>query len=188
MTLNYKNLLLIVVLTAIAVASWYWSQDIAQPAAGSDSSSSGTLGYYLRDAQIAVIDAGGSVLYEITAESVEERPDENRALLRRVAVRYNPAAEVPWIVRAEAGEIPDEQTYIDLTGGVELRSVPGSSRQATIIESEILRLTPEEYLATTDAAVSVLLGEERLDAVGMTADLKGDYLELNSNVYGQFTR
>jgi len=184
---NIRNTLALGALVAAAVGSWYWSQDAARSAAEGDPGSTASLGYYLHDAQIAVIDSGGSVLYEIIAESVEERPDENRALLRRVAVQYNPAAEVPWLIRAEAGEIPNEQRYIDLTGGVELRSMPGSSRQATIIESENLRLTPDEYLATTDAAVSVLFGEERLDAVGMNVDLKGDYLELNSNVHGQFT-
>ena len=39
--------------------------------------------------------------------------------------------------------------------------------------------------STLDRAV---IGEERLDAVGMSADLQDDQLELESSVHGQFDR
>jgi len=186
--LSLRNLAGIAVLLALAIGSWYWSHEAVVLDESASGGPSGPLGYYLRDARISIMDEEGRVLYEITASAVEERPNENRTVLDRVFVRYSPAADVPWEVSADSGEIPGEAQYIELSGAVELVSTAEPGTEPTIIRAPRLRFAPEDYLASTDAEVSVLLGTQRLDAVGMSADLKGDYLELESNVHGQFNR
>lgn len=186
MHLNIRNALGFAVLAGIAISSWYFSRPRLGPVGAVDGPPTGPLGYYLRDADISVMDVDGSVLYRILADAVEERPAENRTLLDRVQVRYSPAADVPWEVRAETGDIPTDERYIELSGGVELSSTAEPGAEPTVIRAPQLRLAPDDFLATTDTEVSVLLGEERLQAIGMRADLKGDFLELESNVHGQF--
>ena len=90
MYFNLRNALGFAIFGAAAIASWYWNWDTSAPDVGTDSGPAAPLGYYLRDAAIAVMDVDGSVLYRISAEAIEERPDRNETLLSRVYVRYSP--------------------------------------------------------------------------------------------------
>ena len=186
MHLNARNVLGFGVLATLAIGSWHLSRAPLGPPSVVDERAGGPLGYYLRGADISIMDVDGSILYRIVAEAVEERPAESRTVLSRVHVRYSPAADVPWEVRAESGDIPADERYIELSGDVELSSAGEAGGEPTIIRASRLTLAPDDFLATTDAPVSVFLGEERLEAVGMRADLKGDFLELESGVRGQF--
>ena len=188
MYLTYRNVLGFALLGAAAIASWFWNRDTSAPDLGADNGPAAPLGYYLRDAAIKVMDVDGSVLYEITAEAIEERPDDNETILSGVFVRYSSTTDVPWEVSAESGVIPTDERFIELSGAVELSSIPDDSSERTIIRAPRLRFAPDDFLATTETTVSLVLGDQRLDAVGMSADLQDDRLELESSVHGQFDR
>lgn len=186
MYLNLRNTLGFAALATAAIASWFLGGNGVAPMDTEGNAPDGPLGYYLRNADISVMDVDGNVLYRISADAVEERPAENRTVLNRIQVRYSPVADVPWEVSAEIGEIPTDERYIELSGTVELSSTAEPGGETAIIQAPRIRFAPDDYLATTEAPVSVLLGTERLEAVGMRADLKGDFLELESSVHGQF--
>jgi len=186
MYINVQNTLGFFALAAIAGASWYFARFDVGSAADTGPRTQGPLGYYLRDANISIMDDDGRALYRIYATAVEERPTESRTILADVAIVYSPIAAVPWEIRADAGEIPEQERYLELRGSVELATTDTSSGETTLIQAPRLRFAPDEYLATTDADVRVQLGTERLDAIGMVADLKADYLELESSVHGLF--
>lgn len=188
MYLTYRNVLGFAILGAAALASWFWSRDAAVLNVGGEDGPAAPLGYYLRDAAITVMDVDGSVLYQISAAAIEERPDQNETILSRVYVRYSPTTEVPWEVSAESGVIPSDERFIELSGGVELSSIPDDRSERTIIRAPRLRFAPDDFLATTDTTVSLVLGDQRLDAIGMSADLQDDRLKLESSVHGQFDR
>lgn len=188
MYLNYHNVLGFSLLGAAAIASWFISRDASVPSLSAADGPAAPLGYYLRDAAIKVMDVDGRVLYEISANNIEERPDQNETILSGVFVRYSPATDVPWEVSAEYGVIPSDERFIELSGAVELSSIPDDRGERTIIRAPRLRFAPDDFLATTDTTVSLVLGKERLDAVGMSANLQDDRLVLESNVHGQFDR
>ena len=184
--ISLQNALGFSALAAIAGASWYFARFDAGGAADARPRPQGPLGYYLREAKISIMDDEGRALYRIYATAVEERPAESRTVLADVEIVYSPTADVPWEIRADTGEIPQQERYLELSGSVELATTETSGGEATLIQAPRLRFAPDEYLATTDADVRVQLGAERLDAVGMVADLKDDYLELESRVHGLF--
>ncbi len=186
MFVNAPNVLGFAALAAIASASWYLARFDTDNGTAVDSQSQGPLGYYMRNADIAIMDGDGRMLYRIFARAVEQRPTENLTVLSDVAIVYSPLAEVPWEIRADSGEIPDAQRYLDLSGSVELATTEAATGETTLIQAPRIRLAPDDYLATTDGDVSVSLGSERLQAIGMIADLKDDYLELESSVHGFF--
>jgi LPS export ABC transporter protein LptC len=166
-----RNVLGFAALAAIASASWYFARFDTDDGTAVDSQLQGPLGYYLRNADISIMGDDGRMLYRISARAVEERPAENLTVLSDVAIVYSPLAEVPWEIRADSGEIPGAQRYLDLSGSVELATTESATGEATLIQ---------------DSDVSVSLGSERLQAVGMIADLKDDHLELESSVHGLF--
>lgn len=186
MYLNLKNLLGITLLISIAILSWLWSRRGAEEEPRVAPARSGPLGYYLSDAQILGTDENGRPLYRIWARSAEELPDERRLMLSDVTVEYQPGNDVPWILKAARAEAPINESYLDLSGDVELASGAQEGAGLTIIRTVQLRLVPESFMAETGAPVSVFIGDRRLDAIGMRADLKADHLALESDVHGQF--
>ncbi len=143
-------------------------------------------GYYLRSAVLAGTDAAGQLLYNISAELIEERPEDNRVLLSKVQVNYRPVAEVPWDVSSDNGVARMDESFIDLFGDVQLTSNPEPPETATIIRTDTLRLKPDEFVAETPDRVRVEMDGRQLRATGLVAYLKEDRLELQSNVNGQF--
>ncbi len=186
MHLNVRNLLYVAFLIGAAGSSWYWSR------VGTADSEPGVLrqtlplGYYLTDAEILGTDEDGRPLYKVWAGRAEERPNEDRLLLTDVRVEYRPVANVPWLLTADSGEAPTDQSYIDLSGAVELINEPRDDGERTRIQTQVLRFEPETFLASSEDAVSIFLGAERLDAVGIRVYLRDDRLELESNVHGEF--
>jgi len=107
-------------------------------------------------------------------------------LLTDVRVEYRPVANVLLLLTADSGEAPTDQSYIDLSGAVELVNEPRDDGERTIIQTQALRFEPETFVARSEDFVSVFLGAERLDAVGIRVYLRDDRLELESNVHGEF--
>ncbi len=186
MYLNTRNVLGLSALTATAAFSWLWSRQGIENDSRGGSTRSAPLGYYLKDAAILGTDEEGRPLYRIWAGSAEELPDEDRLMLRDVRVEYQPQLDVPWVLRATAGEAPLNETYLDLSGDVELTADSGGRSGPTIIRTGRLRLEPEDFVVQTAEPVTIFIGNRRLDAVGMRIDLKADHMALESNVHGQF--
>ena len=166
--------------------SWYWSRAGTTETQPREVRESLPLGYYLIDAEILGTDEEGRLLYKIWAGRAEERPDEERLSLSDVRIEYRPVENVPWLLTADSGEAPTDQSYIDLSGAVELANAPPDQEERILIKTEKLRFEPEIFVASTEEAVSLFFGAKRLDAVGIKVYLRDDRLELKSSVHGEF--
>lgn len=183
---NFRNLFVTALLTAAAGLSWYWSRTGTTEVQPGEARESLPLGYYLLDAEIFGTDEDGRLLYKIWAGRAEERPDEERLLLSDVRIEYRPAENVPWLLTADSGEAPMDQSYIDLSGTVELANTPSDPGERTLIKTQALRFEPETFVASSEDTVSLFLGTGRLEAVGIKVYLRDDRLELESSVHGEF--
>ncbi len=183
---HFRNLFATAFLIAAAGLSWYWSRAGTAEVQLEEVRESLPLGYYLIDAEIFGSGEDGRLLYNMWAGRAEERPDEDRLLLSDVRIEYRPAENVPWILTADFGEAPTDQSYIDLSGAVELANAPRDQGERTLIKTRKLRFEPDTFVASTDASVSLFLGAGRLDAVGIKVYLRDDRLELESSVHGEF--
>ena len=173
-------------LTAIAMLTWLWSRqgiedDVPVAVAGAAAP-----GYYLHGATILGTDEEGRALITVQAARAEELPAQNRLLLSDVAVRFQPDTQVPWVLTATQGQAFLEETYLDFSGEVELtRSEQPESGPMTIRTSS-LRLEPATFDVRTEDPVSLYFGTRRLDAVGLSANLKEERLALESGIHGEF--
>jgi lipopolysaccharide export system protein LptC len=185
MRLNIRNVIVSLLLLAAAGASWYWRR----PQSGVEETARPPevpRGYYLKNAILLGTDDAGRVIYEVSAARAEEEPDSNALALETVEVQYRPATDVHWLLKADSGAAPADGSLLILQGAVELASRPVEGGASTVIRTNRLQLDPQAYVASSLEAVSVFIGEERLDAVGMKAYLKDDRLELESGIHGNF--
>ncbi len=182
--LTPRNVLILAILTAAALASWYLARqnraDEATPVF-----EEARRGYYLKSARILGTGPDGSLLYEIQAESAEQQT-KTRIDFKTVSINYSPLSEVPWTVNADSATIEEDGQRVLLRGHVVAVSSEGFSGNDTEIRTQYLELDPEAYLAETDERVQIRIGARSLTATGMLASLKDNTLELKSNVSGKF--
>ena len=173
-------------LAAAAMLTWLWSRQGIDNETQAVPPPSAPPGYYLRGASILGTDEEGRTLYRIRAANAEELPEEKRLLLSDITVEYQPEFNVPWVLTAAAGEAFLEETYLDFSGEVELSRNRPTDSGPTAIRAVQLRLEPESFDIHTDGPVSLFIGGQRLDAVGLRANLKIEHMALESNVHGEF--
>lgn len=153
------------------------------------------LGYYVRDARLTGSGPDGRILYRVSAVAAEQLLVDGTITLREVAVDYEPAAQVPWKLRADRGQIPPDRNIIELTGEVTATTAVSpaatgarnrSSAAPLLIRTDYLELDPEAYIARTERMVAVERDRDTLQARGMRVYLKQDRLQFNAEVRGRF--
>ena len=180
-----RDIIVVVILTAAALASWYLTRQGSIDDAMNATAESTHRGYYLKSARILGTGADGQLLYEIQAKHAEQQEDGQISFID-VLINYSPASGVPWIVNADSALISQGEGRIRLIGHVLAVSREGFSGQDTEIRTQYLELEPETYIAETDQRVQIRIGTRSLTATGMLASLQENRLELKSNVNGKF--
>lgn len=179
-----RNGVAICLLGAAAFATWYWSR--AAPERLDTTVRRPTpLGYYLRDAVLLGTNEQGSIVYRIEADLANERPEDGALLLSDVEIRYQPGQNIPWRVEAARAEVHRGTPLLQLEGGVRIERAGGEAGKHAVLETPSLRFEPEEHKAVASGPVSFQVGGRTLHAEGLTAFLKEDRLELESNIRGR---
>jgi lipopolysaccharide export system protein LptC len=185
---SLRHTIIMVLLAALAAGTWIYTWEPVAPNRGRQSSSAEQpLGYYLKGARLLGTDEQGRVAYRILAERLEELPDRELLELAGVEVEYRPADSQPWRISANRATAPKDGARLDLEGSVELRNEPAPGGEQMIIATQALRFLPDTSSAESDQPVQIRIGDWRLDAIGIRTHLKGDTLELESQVHGRFS-
>lgn len=182
-----RNTVVIALLALLAAGTWLASwqrQDSNPPLAANEDAR--PLGYYVRGAKMLGTDEQGRVIYRILAERLDELPDEDRLSLEGVHVEYQPADETAWAISAASASTPKDGSLLDLVGNVEVRSSPTDGSEPLTIATEKLRFSPDTSSAESDGPVEIHVGDWQLTTIGLRTHLKGDTLELESQVHGTF--
>jgi LPS export ABC transporter protein LptC len=155
-------------------------------------------GYYVKEARLTGTGPDGQILYRVTTTAAEQVLADGTITMRDVTVDYEPAAQVPWKLRADRGQIPPDRNIIELVGDVvattEATAVSpadaapkGSASTAPLlIRTDYLELDPEAYVARTESFVAMERNRDTLHAKGMRVYLKQDRLQFNAEVRGRF--
>lgn len=192
MHVSFRNSVALVALTGAAAASWYFSRP--EPAAPRAESRTGDapLGYYLRDATLFGTDESGRRFFRIHAGEAVQAGEEAHLELTDVRVEYRDDEAVDWTISAERAVTPDDRSYLDLEQ-VRLANdadadAADANQRHMIIETSQLRLDADDYLASTEAAVQIRVGDATIEGVGLRARLREGYVELKSQVHGRSPR
>jgi lipopolysaccharide export system protein LptC len=179
-----RIILLITVLAAAAIGSWYLTRSNQASDDGALPYDSSHQGYYLKSARILGTDDDGSLLYEIEAEYALQE-SKNRIAFTGVRIHYSPDAQVPWVVHADEATLQEGSPRIALRGHVRAVGKSGADDEDTEIRTQYLELDPERYIAETDERVQIRIGARSLTGTGMLASLHDNRVELKSNVRGK---
>jgi LPS export ABC transporter protein LptC len=182
-----RNTAAMVVLAVLAAATWVWSWRPEAPAAAVPAATDAApLGYFVHGARVLGTNEQGQVVYRVNARRLDEQPDQGVLIFDGVSVEYQPMDATPWEISANGGSGPKDGSALELVGQVELKSLPDDGSTPVVITTERLKFSADTSRAETDEAVQIRVGDWRLDAVGLSTDLKDDTLRLESEVHGTF--
>jgi LPS export ABC transporter protein LptC len=183
--INTREMLLISVLAAGAMASWYLGRPDPEEETRTASFDAARRGYYLKSARILGTGTDGQLLYELQAREAEQL-GTNQVSFTDVRLDYSPQSDVPWTVNADTATIYADEQRVQLEGHVSAVSRESFSGNDTEIRTQYLEIYPEDFVAETDERVQIRIGERSLTATGMLASLKDNQVKLKSNVRGKF--
>jgi LPS export ABC transporter protein LptC len=89
-----------------------------------------------------------------------------------------------WSMSAATASSAKDLSQLDLAGDVELRSAPTDGSEPWTVVTETLRFSADTSRAEAEQSVEIRVGDWQFDAVGLRVDLKGETLELESQVHG----
>ena len=188
MAVSLRNSLAIALLSAAALASWYFSRQPPARIARDTGAAGAPAGYYLRGARFVGTDENGNIVYRMRADDLAEHPDRELLEMRGVQLEYRSPQNDEWSINAERATAPKNRSVVDLEGAVHVENKPGDSGTPLSIETTRLRFETANAVVLTDAAVSVQVGGLHVSATGLRAHLKDDRLELESGVHGKLDR
>ena len=181
-----RNVLIALLLGAAAVTSWYLAAPRGEPAFRPDARDTVRLGYYLEGAVFRGTNSEGRLVYQISADRIEENPDAEQLRFENVEINYFESEGVPWSARAATATAPVDRAFIDLRGSVRLVSNDTQAGR-TLIETEAMRLEPDRYFATSEGPVRLAVGDNWLTAGRLEADLIDDMIR-GSDVHVHIVR
>lgn len=182
-----RKLASLLLLAAAALGSGaLWLRAREEPAAAGDSPALG-VGYYLRDARLSATGEDGRIRYRIAAAQVVQSPGDGSVTMREVTIDYDPAADVPWTLRADRGTMRSGDKMVKLAGNVVATTREAESPVATI-STDYLELDPGTETATTTSPVVIDYAGSVVRATGLRAMLREDRMELVADVRGRYVR
>jgi LPS export ABC transporter protein LptC len=183
MPARLRNLFLFIVLIVAAAATW-----LLRPAEDTENPSTGTgvseRGFYILEAIFSGLDETGKVVYRLAAARIEGSQSSEQMSFHEVEISYGQDQEIPWEITAQSARRRADGNIVELTGVI-IESISDGSEQITRIEAETLELEPDRQLASTSGPVRFIIGDNRIDAVGLTADLRNEQISLESRVSGR---
>jgi lipopolysaccharide export system protein LptC len=182
-----RSTVVMIVLAILAAATWVFTWPTPDQAAPAERSGDlGPLGYYVRGARLSGTDEQGRVTYRLRAERLDELPAEEQLRLEGVSVEYQPAEDAAWTISATSGSVLKDGSLLELSGDVEVRSVPTTGSAPRTILTQALQFWPDTSSVQSDQPVELRVGDLQLHGTGLSADLKGHTLRLESVVHGTF--
>jgi LPS export ABC transporter protein LptC len=180
-----RNLLLTILLIAAAAGTFVLrpSEDAAGDSSGPAPSERG---FYLLDAVFSGLDESGDVVYRLAAARIEGSDSPEQMSFTDVEISYGGDPDFPWQITAETARQVSEQETLQLRGVV-IESMSDQGAELTRIEAQTLDYEPDRQLASTAGPVRFTIGENRIDAVGLIADLRNEEITLESGVSGRVT-
>ena len=167
-----------------AAGAWWLNRQLEGPT-GLTVDRPARAGYYMTEGEISRAGPDGLPEYRVLAERVRQEELDGPTSLEQVRVEYGVYTASPWLLTAPRGTLSADHASVELFGGV-IISGEVEGDQDTRVETDQLTLDIDSSVASTQGEVRLAVGEQWLTAIGMTAYLMEERLQLQSSVHGQF--
>lgn len=141
---------------------------------------------FVEDMDLKVMNEQGQLEYRLKARRMTHYPRDERFNLVQPDLRVLQPGGDHWRIRSERGETTESADIIWLLGAVDINRRGSATSSPLHIVTSDLMVKPEEELAETAEAATIMSDQMRLDGVGIKADFRNETLEIRSSVRGRY--
>ena len=178
MTRNITKILVLIVL-AVASSSMYFFSTKSND--DPEKFKPNRVEYIVKDAKLYGTNSEGNFLYTIVAKKAEANNTDRQIYLDRVFLDYDGDQNIDWRITSDKGQLLSNSNVLALSGNVSLESLSKDNTR-TSISTDYLEINPNTYTIATNRDVLIILDDNKIEARGLTAQLKDNRLIFNSNI------
>lgn len=186
--MNFRLMLLLLILGLIAAGTWWLASRITPPGITTVPPPSHVPDYYFTDATVTTLDKQGARAAVMTAPRIVHYPDDDSSEVFAPRIEYYVANGPPWHAQADHGLMPRGGQLVKLDGHVEMRRAGTNGGPPLIINTDRLDVNLDTNIGSTADPVEIVQGSSHMAGVGMLAYFKDNRLVLESKVRGHYVR
>ena len=178
MTKNIVKILLLIVLAAGSSFMYFFS---SKPNDNLEKFNLTRVEYIVKDAKLYGTNIDGKFLYKIVAKKAQANNTDRQIYLDQVFLDYDGDQNVDWRITSDKGQLLSNSNVLALSGNVIVQSLSNENNMTTI-STNYLEINPNTYTIATNRDVLIELDNNKIEAKGLTAQLKSNKLNFTSNI------
>ena len=178
MTKNIVKILLLLVLAAGSSFMYFFS---SKPNDDLEKFNLTRVEYIVKDAKLYGTNTEGEFLYKIVAKKAQANNADRQIYLDQVFLDYDGDQNIDWRITSEKGQLLSNSNVLALSGNVTVQSLSNENNMTTI-STDYLEINPNTYTIATNRDVLIELDNNKIEAKGLTAQLKSNRLNFISNI------
>ena len=178
MTKNIVKILLLLVLAAGSSFMYFFS---SKPNDDPEKFNLNRVEYIVKDAKLYGTNTEGEFLYKIVAKKAQANNADRQIHLDQVFLDYDGDQNIDWKITSEKGQLLSNTNVLALSGNVTVQSLSNENNMTTI-STDYLEINPNTYTIATNRDVLIELDNNKIEAKGLTAQLKNNRLNFISNI------
>ena len=178
MTKNIVKILLLLVLAAGSSFMYFFS---SKPNDDLEKFNLTRVEYIVKDAILYGTNTEGEFLYTIVAKKAQANNADRQIYLDQVFLDYDGDQDIDWRITSEKGQLLSNSNVLALSGNVTVQSLSNENNMTTI-STDYLEINPNTYTIATNRDVLIELDNNKIEAKGLTAQLKNNRLNFISNI------
>ena len=178
MTKNIVKILLLIVLAAGSSFMYFFS---SKPNDDLEKFNLTRIEYIVKDAKLYGTNTEGEFLYTIVAKKAQANNADRQIYLDQVFLDYDGDQDIDWRITSEKGQLLSNSNVLALSGNVTVQSLSNENNMTTI-STDYLEINPNTYTIATNRDVLIELDDNKIEAKGLTAQLKNNRLNFISNI------
>jgi LPS export ABC transporter protein LptC len=140
----------------------------------------------------------GRLQYQLEAERVEQRPEDNQVSATNLTAHYEnpletaatsavPAVASNWKLTADNATLPEDGKLLKLRGTVRVTGQPPAASAPVTIATNSLDYDTQTQELTSRESVAMHMGGQQLQGLGLQANIRLGTLRLETQVHGSIT-
>ncbi len=178
MTKNIVKILLLLVLAAGSSFMYFFS---SKPNDDLEKFNLTRVEYIVKDAKLYGTNTEGEFLYTIVAKKAQANNADRQIYLDQVFLDYTGDQDIDWRITSEKGQLLSNSNVLALSGNVTVQNLSNENNMTTI-STDYLEINPNTYTIATNRDVLIELDNNKIEAKGLTAQLKNNRLNFISNI------
>ena len=176
-----KNIVKILFLLTLAAGSSFMYFFSSKPNDDLETFKLTRVEYIVKDAKLYGTNINGKFLYKIVAKKAQANNTDRQIYLDQVFLDYDGDQDVDWRITSDKGQLLSNSNVLALSGNVIVQSLSNENNMTTI-STNYLEINPNTYTIATNRDVLIESYNNKIEAKGLTAQLKDNRLNFNSNI------